>query len=1308
MLHILWRIGRVGIASAAVLAVSSWGIGRLRFGASDADTVARVEGELGRQFAASAENLGRVASQLPVDWTTVNSATHVPALARRLFDVVEAALPDKEAGRTGITLYNAALAPVAWAGRTSDLPKERTEGPAALFVTAGALGPRLVRVEPIVDRNRVPATRVATVVVEELLGRTRGAPGLTDTFTVSTSLVPVSLHVRAGTASPVPSQNDYAFVIPSADRGPLVDATVSLADLAAARARWRARTWAAALAVLGLTLLFCVSPLVDLRRSAGSAGAFLIRTATVVAAIVMARMLFWLAASAILGPRLLTSPLDLLLTALAFIAVVWVALDTVERWRIAGPRPRLLVGTARSVAWIGIAYAAAGVVATAMIWTYERFLRGLVVRSTLDLSQFSIHPMEATRLALAFSLVLLHAGIVWSAVVVTRLPSVWRTRRLFAERAAPVSWVLGVALAIGVARLAGAARHMAPLLVAVGATGAGSITLAHWGRKMRRKSQAARLWVVFFALFAPALAMYPSLGAFVTEAKERAIATEYGPQVAHQREDVQKALYAALDEIDARRSLGDLVTESGEQATPTADRAFLVWSGTDLNTHRLTSALELYGADGRLVSRYFAPNLPEYATTSRQATGCQWEAPIDELLPLGSSQRHVLRTSRGICERGRAVGAIAVSVMLDYQTLPFIESHSPYFELLGPERARPTETAFEHDVEFVVYGWNRAPAYTSGTGVWPLSDAVFQRLVASRAPFWETVSQDVAVRVFFMSDRGNIYALGYPVTTWPRHLVNVAELVFLTGVAYILLLVGVAIIKAVTSQRPTSGRALLREIRASFYRKLFLAFVAAAVAPVLMLAFLLRTYLETQLTAGLEETAAKTALVAQRLVEDYATLEQRGTNAPALDDQVMLLVRRAIDEDVNLFERTQLVATSERPLFASGFLSTRTPSDVYRHIVLDRTLTYVGEERIGDSPPYLLAAAPVRAGTRESIVTVPITLRQQEIERQIDDLDRRLLSAAVLFSLLGAALGYGMAERIADPINRLTRATRRIARGNLDARVLAATSDELGRLIDDFNRMADDLKRQRAELERTQRLEAWAHMARQVAHDIKNPLTPIQLSAEHARRVNIDRGRPLSPVLDDCINAILSQVRLLRQIAAEFTSFASPALPRPEATELSDLLEEVVGPYRSGLAGRIALEVRVPENLPALDVDRTLLGRAFTNIIENALHAMPGTGTLRIGASRRSTPGDRQSSTTDGQLLLIHDSVIIEFSDTGIGMDPESAARIFEPYFSTKATGTGLGLTIAKRNVELNHGTIEVRSQKGVGTTVTMTLPLKH
>ena len=351
--------------------------------------------------------------------------------------------------------------------------------------------------------------------------------------------------------------------------------------------------------------------------------------------------------------------------------------------------------------------------------------------------------------------------------------------------------------------------------------------------------------------------------------------------------------------------------------------------------------------------------------------------------------------------------------------------------------------------------------------------------------------------------------------------------------------------------------------------------------------------------------------------------------------------------------------------------------------------TYVGVEQVGELP-YLLAAAPVRAGGSEGIVTVPVALRQQEIERQKDELDRRVLFGAVLFILFGGALGYWMAERIADPVNRLTRATRRIARGDLNARIAATSSDELRRLVEDFNKMAEDLQRQRAELERTQRLEAWADMARQVAHEIKNPLTPIQLSAEHAQRINIDQGRPLSPVLDECISAILAQVRLLRQIAAEFSSFASSPTARREPTHVGALIEEVVEPYRAGLGGRIVIETHAPADLPPAVIDRTLFARALTNVIENALYAMPGGGTLTV------------TSTLEGEPARL----VVKIADTGMGMDRDAMKRLFEPYFSTKATGTGLGLTIARRNIELNEGTIEVFSERGVGTTVVLTLPV--
>jgi signal transduction histidine kinase len=172
------------------------------------------------------------------------------------------------------------------------------------------------------------------------------------------------------------------------------------------------------------------------------------------------------------------------------------------------------------------------------------------------------------------------------------------------------------------------------------------------------------------------------------------------------------------------------------------------------------------------------------------------------------------------------------------------------------------------------------------------------------------------------------------------------------------------------------------------------------------------------------------------------------------------------------------------------------------------------------------------------------------------------------------------------------------------------------------------------------------------------------------------------------VATILAQVKLLRQIASEFSSFASSPTAKPAEVDPAALLHEIVDPYRPALEERITFDVDVPTRLPPVYIDRTLIARSLTNIVENALHAMPSNGTLNVAARHN-----------DG---YVH----IRVADTGAGMDREALARAFEPYFSTKAAGTGLGLPIAKRNVELSGGTIAIESERDHGTTVTITLPV--
>jgi nitrogen fixation/metabolism regulation signal transduction histidine kinase len=270
-------------------------------------------------------------------------------------------------------------------------------------------------------------------------------------------------------------------------------------------------------------------------------------------------------------------------------------------------------------------------------------------------------------------------------------------------------------------------------------------------------------------------------------------------------------------------------------------------------------------------------------------------------------------------------------------------------------------------------------------------------------------------------------------------------------------------------------------------------------------------------------------------------------------------------------------------------------------------------------------------------------------------------------------------------VARLTRATRQIAAGQPGVRVATDTTDELRRLVDDFNSMAATLDAQRVELARTNQLKAWNEMARQVAHEIKNPLTPVQLAAEHLHQVHEDRGRPLGVVLDRCLDTVLAQVRLLRQIASEFANFAGEPTRRPSAIDLRELLRAIVEPYRVGMGERITFNLDVPAGLPSLVADRTLLSRALTNLVENAVQAMPTGGRLAVAVAQED------------------ERIVLTFVDSGVGMDDVALAHAFEPYFSTKTAGSGLGLANAKRNIEREGGTITITSEPGRGTTVTVT-----
>jgi signal transduction histidine kinase len=1299
-----WRALTVaGAAGAVLVAVTGRALEQRRFGGDESAIVARVEREVTGTIDARAQGLRAMANR-------VKAAADLAALVA---SGREAAGPLDEAVRRGdapgaddraLTVYGSDGRALAWIGRPSTLPADRLAGPPALFAAPGPLGLRLVHVEPIVlnDPARGVARRVGVLAAEHALSPAESTPAPAG-YTLDTGLGRVALRLGEGGSR---ATGTIGFTVRAPSGEPLIEVDVSGAEVAAAQSRWRERVRGLTFGLLGITLLVAASPLFEWRRRTDRPARYLLATGGLIAAVAVARVVAWSSVptwwrinptlvpspeSAVLLRLIQRSAIDLFLTAIALAAVVALLADAVLRAR-AGSRTwrRDAAASWTQLAWFAGCQAAAGTTAVVLLIGVEILLGATVEQGGFDILHLALHPWDVHRLSVVAGLLAFHAATVWAVVIVLVTASIpWRVSRRSPRVALLMlaGWVLPGIVIVAATPAAAADVPRSSLWLVLGVSAA-----AAWvGRRglgwFRHGAQTLRLGALLLAVVVPSLLLYPSLAFFSDRQQRHLVETQFAVQAMNHPAELQTRLEESLDQIDREPALADRISAIGG-GSPQTDAAFLVWQQTALAANRLTSAVELYDASGVLVSR-FALSFPEYAsrTPRYSAASCDWEV-FGEAAPFGAEERRMLHAERGVCDAGgRLAGTIVVHVMPDYNVLPFISSQNPYIELFrGASRA---EGRAGVDVGLVIYGWGRTVMYNSTRRAWILDDELFGRIYRSRVPFWATLEgSDRRHRVFFANDRFAIYAVDYPAPGVFDHFVHLAEIATLSALAFVGLVVAGGFARRIVWTDTRPGRRLLREFRTSFYRKLFLAFVAASVVPVLILAFLVRAYVAGRLRADVEAEAARTVAVAQRVIEEtLAAQPHHDPGGATIDDDLTIWVSRVLGQDVNVFAGPQVVATSERDLFASGLLPTRVPDAVYRALVLQQLPSFVGEDRIGQFR-YLMAAAPIRAAGHDTLITVPLASRQREIEREIDDLDRGVQLGAIVFILLGAGIGFWMAERIGDPVQRLTRASRRIAAGDLDARVFVRSADEFQRLVESFNSMAFELKRQRTRLERTNRLEAWAEMARQVAHDIKNPLTPIQLSAEHLRRVHQDQGGPLGSVLDNCVDAILAQVRLLRQIAGEFSSFASTPSPRPVPTDIRDLLDEVGRAYAPGLADRIRLTVDVAADVPSITVDRAILGRAVTNVIENALHAMPGDGSLALVVTREP------------------EAVAIAITDTGGGMDEESLARIFEPYFSTKATGTGLGLTIARRNVELHGGTVRVESRKGLGTTVTLRIPV--
>jgi nitrogen fixation/metabolism regulation signal transduction histidine kinase len=294
---------------------------------------------------------------------------------------------------------------------------------------------------------------------------------------------------------------------------------------------------------------------------------------------------------------------------------------------------------------------------------------------------------------------------------------------------------------------------------------------------------------------------------------------------------------------------------------------------------------------------------------------------------------------------------------------------------------------------------------------------------------------------------------------------------------------------------------------------------------------------------------------------------------------------------------------------------------------------------------------------------------------------------ALLMTLI---ITVSFTRRMAWPIAELTEATKRVAEGDFSIRVLPRRKDELGVLIKSFNAMVQDLEESRSALVKAEKISLWQNMAQQLAHEIKNPLTPIRLSAERVLRRWRMEPEKTPEILESSMEAIIQEVDGLSNLLNEFRTLSKPMEPSSSSTDIRELTEEIAGPYRSSYPN-IRFDTEHIEAM-LLKIDRNRLSQILTNLIINGIDAMDGAGLVEIRTDLVKKEESRYCR--------------LSVRDTGKGISRQEGKRIFTPYYTTKESGTGLGLPIVERIVNTHGGTIWFNSAEGAGATFFVDLPV--
>jgi len=480
----------------------------------------------------------------------------------------------------------------------------------------------------------------------------------------------------------------------------------------------------------------------------------------------------------------------------------------------------------------------------------------------------------------------------------------------------------------------------------------------------------------------------------------------------------------------------------------------------------------------------------------------------------------------------------------------------------------------------------------------------------------------------------------------------------------------------------------IRNLKINFRNKLLISFLVISVIPILILGVYSRAFLINKNDQNTRNLIRSDLNIASEILRTAGKTDEQNRTADSSGSGYKTILGKYFlktDKNFNIFIKNKLATTTNDELYTSDLLDTRIDADAGYNILNLRKDYFLKNQSAGDLT-FLEGYKPVLDNNDniKGIISSLSVYREKEISEELTETLTYIFSSYILviFFILGLVTLF--TERLSKPVLELKEAADRVSRGETGVEIkINNRTDEIGSLVDSFNDMTKKLEKSKEELKRAEREAAWRDIARRVAHEIKNPLTPMKLSIQHLKKVYKTKSEEdFNSVLDKTEKLITNEIDKLNRIATEFSNFAKLPSRNYEPLDINEILEEVISLYTPHK--NIVFKKELYEKELSVMADRQEINRVFHNLLKNSIQAIDDNGIITIKS------------------FELKEYAIVEISDNGEGIEPEILKKLFEPNFSIKSKGMGLGLAITKKSLDDMKAEIQIQSKLNKGTKVSI------